>query len=129
MGEAHMNEDSRVRVRFENALDIPSLCRFAPRNLLLLRRALLQAGQILVRGEDVARRTRTPQQRAEHGLCRIKSVREARPGPLLLNPGQERLRCVDGEAVLAQPQREINLRVRLDEYLRFGLRAGILYAT
>ena len=30
---------------------------------------------------------------------------------------------------LAQPQREINLRVRLDEYLRFGLRAGIFYAT
>jgi hypothetical protein len=30
---------------------------------------------------------------------------------------------------LAQPQREINLRVRLDEYLRFGLHAGIFYAT
>lgn len=30
---------------------------------------------------------------------------------------------------LAQPQRESNLRVRLDEYLRFGLRAGIFYAT
>jgi hypothetical protein len=30
---------------------------------------------------------------------------------------------------LYQPQREINLRVRLDEYLRFGLEAGILYVT
>jgi hypothetical protein len=30
---------------------------------------------------------------------------------------------------LAQPQRESNLRVRLDEYLRFGLHAGIFYAT
>lgn len=30
---------------------------------------------------------------------------------------------------LYQPQRESNLRVRLDEYLRFGLEAGILYAT
>ena len=29
----------------------------------------------------------------------------------------------------AQPQREANLRVRLDEYLRFGLQAGIFYAT
>ena len=28
-----------------------------------------------------------------------------------------------------QPQRETNLRVRLDEYLRFGLEAGIFYAT
>lgn len=30
---------------------------------------------------------------------------------------------------LFQPQRETNLRVRLDEYLRFGLEAGIFYAT
>jgi hypothetical protein len=30
---------------------------------------------------------------------------------------------------LYQPQREQNLRVRLDEYLRFGLEAGIVYET
>ena len=30
---------------------------------------------------------------------------------------------------LHQPQRETNLRIRLDEYLRFGLRAGIFYAN
>lgn len=30
---------------------------------------------------------------------------------------------------LYQPQREANLRVRLDEYLRFGLEAGIFYAS
>ena len=30
---------------------------------------------------------------------------------------------------LFQPQREANLRIRLDEYLRFGLRAGVFYAT
>ena len=30
---------------------------------------------------------------------------------------------------LYQPQRETNLRVRLDEYLRFGLEAGIFYMT
>ena len=30
---------------------------------------------------------------------------------------------------LMQPQREINLNLRLDEYLRFGLHAGIFYAT
>jgi hypothetical protein len=28
-----------------------------------------------------------------------------------------------------QPLRETNLRIRLDEYLRFGLRAGVFYAT
>lgn len=30
---------------------------------------------------------------------------------------------------LHQPQRETNLRIRLDEYLRFGLHAGIFYVT
>jgi hypothetical protein len=30
---------------------------------------------------------------------------------------------------LYQPQREANLRIRLEEYLRFGLHAGIFYAT
>ena len=39
----------------------------------------------------------------------------------------------DGEMgvlhVLAQPQREANLRIRLAEYLRFGLQAGLFYAT
>jgi hypothetical protein len=30
---------------------------------------------------------------------------------------------------LYTPQREANLLLRLDEYLRFGLEAGIFYAT
>ena len=30
---------------------------------------------------------------------------------------------------LLQPQRETNLRIRLDEYLRFGLHAGLFYAS
>ncbi|MDE2452258.1 MAG: hypothetical protein KGL43_01575 [Burkholderiales bacterium] len=30
---------------------------------------------------------------------------------------------------LAQPQREANLRIRLEEYLRFGLAAGLFYVT
>jgi hypothetical protein len=30
---------------------------------------------------------------------------------------------------LHQPQRESNLRIRLDEYLRYGLEAGFFYAT
>jgi hypothetical protein len=31
--------------------------------------------------------------------------------------------------LLFEPQREKNLRLRLDEYLRFGLEAGIFYAS
>jgi len=30
---------------------------------------------------------------------------------------------------LFQPQRETNLRIRLDEYLRVGLEAGIFYPS
>ena len=30
---------------------------------------------------------------------------------------------------LKQPQRESNLRIRLDEYLPFGLDAGLIYVT
>ena len=30
---------------------------------------------------------------------------------------------------LKQPQRESNLRIRLDEYLPFGLDAGVIYVT
>ena len=30
---------------------------------------------------------------------------------------------------LFQPQRETNLRIRLDEYLRFGLEAGLFFET
>ena len=30
---------------------------------------------------------------------------------------------------LQQPQRETNLRVRLNEYLRFGLEAALVYVT
>ena len=30
---------------------------------------------------------------------------------------------------LKQPQRETNLRIRLEEYLPFGLEAGIIYVT
>jgi hypothetical protein len=30
---------------------------------------------------------------------------------------------------LMQPQREANLRLRLEEYLPFGLEAGLIYVT
>ena len=60
------------------------------------------------------------------------------------DPGYGQLRRASGKAIregaddggeigvmhaLFQPQRETNLRLRLDEYLRFGLQAGIFYAT
>lgn len=60
------------------------------------------------------------------------------------DPGYAQLRRATGKAIqegasngsemgvlnaLFQPQRETNLRIRLDEYLRFGMHAGIFYVT
>jgi hypothetical protein len=60
------------------------------------------------------------------------------------DPGYAQLRQATDEAIrhgahdegemgvmhrLFQPQRETNLRIRLDEYLRFGLHAGTFYVT
>lgn len=54
---------------------------------------------------------------------------------LALSCAQEILKGADDEAEMGvfhdlfQPQRETNLRLRLKEYLRFGLEAGIFYQT
>ncbi len=56
-------------------------------------------------------------------------------GQLRPNCAAEVLQGADDEAEIGafhdlyQPQRETNLRVRLDEYLRFGLEAGIFYSS
>jgi hypothetical protein len=56
-------------------------------------------------------------------------------GQLSLRCAVEIRRGADDEAEMGafhdlyQPQRETNLRVALDEYLRFGLEAGIFYVT
>jgi hypothetical protein len=52
----------------------------------------------------------------------------------LSSPVQVRTGAEDGSEMgafchLKQPQRETNLRIRLDEYLPFGLDAGLLYVT
>lgn len=52
----------------------------------------------------------------------------------LASPGEIRMGADDGAEMgafhdLYQPQRDTNLRTRLDEYLRFGLEASIFYAT
>jgi hypothetical protein len=60
----------------------------------------------------------------EPGYCQLRSAT-----PRVIREGAS-----DGGEMgvmhpLLQPQRETNLRIRLDEYLRFGLRAGLIYAT
>ena len=65
------------------------------------------------------------------------SLRYGDPGYMQLSlstPAEIRGGADDGSEMgvfheLYQPQRETNLRVRLDEYLRFGLEAGVIYVT
>ncbi|HMR67355.1 MAG TPA: hypothetical protein PKE64_25360, partial [Anaerolineae bacterium] len=49
--------------------------------------------------------------------------------PLEIKTGAEDGLEMGAFSFLKQPQREANLRANLDEYLRFGLEAGIFYAT
>lgn len=84
---------------------------------------------------------------AERALIRSRILRRMRPGfeaQSASDPAYAQLRLVspleirtgasdEGEMgayhLLAAPQREANLRIRLEEYLRFGLEAGIFYET
>ncbi|WOJ90433.1 hypothetical protein RZS28_03820 [Methylocapsa polymorpha] len=59
---------------------------------------------------------------AAYGQLSRRTPREIREGS---EDGSE----MGAFRLLYQPQRETNLRLRLDEYLRFGLEAGVAYAT
>jgi hypothetical protein len=58
------------------------------------------------------------------GYCQLRSATDR-----ALREGAEDGGEIGVMHALHQPQRETNLRIRLDEYLRFGLRAGLFYAT
>ena len=49
--------------------------------------------------------------------------------PLAIRTGADDEGEIGVMHALMQPQREANLRVRLAEYLRFGLAAGVFHAT
>lgn len=91
-------------------------------------------------GSRVPRRHRCrPQDEAEAVRVqpRFSSLRYGDPGYCQLDPAcaaEIREGADDGAEMgafhdLYGPQRETNLRVRLDEYLRFGLEAGVFYAS
>ena len=61
---------------------------------------------------------------ADPGYCQLRSITSP-----LIREGAEDGGEMGVMHALFQPQRETNLRIRLDEYLRFGLRAGLFYAT
>lgn len=78
-----------------------------------------------------------PDDRHPHVLPHFTSLRYGDPGYAQLRAATARAigeGASDGGEIgvmhaLHQPQRETNLRIRLDEYLRFGLHAGIFYAS
>jgi hypothetical protein len=49
--------------------------------------------------------------------------------PIQIRAGAEDGSEMGAFCVLKQPQRESNLRLRLDEYLPVGLEAGLIYVT
>jgi hypothetical protein len=90
------------------------------------------------RGSITPRRHRcVPDQAAPSALPHFTSLRYGDPGygQLRRVSGKEILQGADDGSEMGvlhdlfQPQRETNLRIRFDEYLRFGLHAGIFYAT
>ena len=89
-------------------------------------------------GSLVPRRFRcVPSDAHPDALPHFTSLRFGDPGYAQLRTATEksiREGADDGGEIgvmhpLHQPQRETNLRIRLDEYLRFGLHAGIFYVT
>jgi hypothetical protein len=70
-------------------------------------------------------------------LPHFTSLRYGDPGYAQLRTATDRAireGASDGSEIgvmhpLHQPQRETNLRIRFDEYLRFGLHAGVFYVT
>jgi hypothetical protein len=58
------------------------------------------------------------------GYCQLRSAT-----PKVIRQGASDEGEMGVMHALFQPQRETNLRIRLDEYLRFGLHAGLFYAT
>lgn len=56
-------------------------------------------------------------------------VQLTRSTPQQIRAGSEKDSEMGAYCMLEQPRREANLRAALDEYLRFGLEAGIFYAT
>ena len=85
-------------------------------------------------GTEVAALRATVEARVEPGFT---STRYGRPGYGQLRlgtPAEVAAGAEDGSEMgafshLKQPQRESNLRVRLDEYLPFGLEPGLVYVT
>ncbi|HEY5308534.1 MAG TPA: hypothetical protein VIK97_08510, partial [Casimicrobiaceae bacterium] len=78
-----------------------------------------------------------PDEPHPHALPHFTSLRYGDPGYAQLRSATDRAireGASDGGEIgvmhpLHQPQRETNLRIRFDEYLRFGLHAGVFYVT
>ena len=97
--------------------------------LRVIRRVAVVQAQSRVRARTVATQARvrpafTTLRYGQPGYCQLGSYcpREIRAG------AEDESEMGAFHDVFA-PQRESNLKIRLQEYLRFGLEAGIFYAT
>ena len=90
-----------------------------------------RAGSRTPKAPLIARRDRPPAGAELHrarlkpsGLCQLR-----RAAPEEIRRGASDEGEMGAWHLLFQPQRETNLRIRLEEYLRFGLEAGVFFET
>jgi hypothetical protein len=124
----YVSENARVgrRFRCQPQLEIATRTREAEEKAQSNDQELSQAKRTKIRSEILRwlKPTFTSKQYGRPGYAQL-----ARVCPQQIWTGAE-----DGAEMgvfnhLMQPQREANLRTSLDEYLRFGLEAGIIYVT
>ena len=87
----------------------------------------IAAAQVNAIRADVVSRLAPSFSTLRYGLASYAQLRLSCPAQIRAGADDEAEMGVFHD--LYQPQRETNLRVRLDEYLRFGLEAGIFYST
>jgi hypothetical protein len=88
-----------------------------------------EAGQTFEPVEDAAVRARVVPSFTAEDYGHPAYAQLAPTAPVELYGGAEDGAEMGAFRFLLQPQREANLRASLDEYLRFGLEAGLLFAT
>jgi hypothetical protein len=114
------------RYRCQPDLEIESRIEEAEKAALASGSVLSAAQRLLITNEVLARLvpgfTSTRYGEPAYGQLHLGCPREIETGA---EDGSE----MGAFSILKQPQRETNLRIRLEEYLPFGLEPGIIYVT
>ncbi|KVN11786.1 MULTISPECIES: hypothetical protein [unclassified Burkholderia] len=137
-GELRITDSTVLGTLHARLLSLASNCLFAGRVDAERRQEGCVRFSYVPRGSIAPRRYRcVPDDAHPDALPHFASLRYGEPAYMQLRRATDRAireGADDGGEMgalhaLFQPQRETNLRLRLDEYLRFGLHAGLFYVT